>query len=65
MPLHGTPIERMAKIRKLPRCAHIHVSGRRCPQPTKVAKSPCGIHKNGTCPECDSMMKTFTPPKGW
>lgn len=52
-------------IRKAKKCAHIHLSGRRCHQPVKEAKTACGIHRKGSCTECDSMMRTFTPPRGW
>lgn len=58
-------------LRRVPRCKHYHLSGRRCAESTSHESKLCSLHRNTRgnfkvgCAECDSMRLSFVPPKGW
>lgn len=55
----------LSKFTRTKRCPHVHVSGRRCPQRISPKVLLCGLHKAGTCSECQAMLDAFEPKNGW
>lgn len=56
------------KVRRIARCRHTHVSGRRCGSPEgDRTLHLCRYHvtHSDNCSECMSMKQSFIPPKGW
>lgn len=57
------------KIRRIARCRHYHVSGRKCQSPEHARDTHrCTYHEQHdgkACAECLNMLNAFQPPKGW